>query len=168
LSKVDRGYLNTLKIIHDKVSKTDIIWAVTGSLGFALQGIPVTPHDIDIQTDKNGAYRIGDLFAEYVVERVGYSSTDKVRSHFGVLSIGSFRCEIIGDIEKRLDNGTWSSAPNLQDHIHYVQVDKMRIPVLSLQYECQAYTQLGRYDRVEILQQWLRQHGDTVIGTDNE
>jgi hypothetical protein len=168
LSKVDRGYLNTLRIIHDKVGKTDIIWAVTGSLGFALQGIPVSPHDIDIQTDKNGAYRIGDLLAEYVVEMVSYSSTDEVRSYFGVLSIGSIRCEIIGDIEKRLDNGTWSPAPDLRDHIHYVEVDKMRIPVLSLQYECQAYKQLGRYDKALMLHQWLHHHGDTVTGTGNE
>jgi hypothetical protein len=33
-------------------------WAVTGSLGMALQGMELAVHDIDLQTSREGAYEI--------------------------------------------------------------------------------------------------------------
>ena len=30
-------------------------WVLTGSLAFALQGLPVEPRDVDVQTDQVGA-----------------------------------------------------------------------------------------------------------------
>jgi len=57
--------------------KDDVIWALTGSLGHALQGVPVEVHDVDIQTDREGAYEIERRFSEFVVRRVRFSSTDK-------------------------------------------------------------------------------------------
>jgi len=37
--------------LYERLGDSDVNWAVTGSLGFALQGVPVEPHHIDIQTD---------------------------------------------------------------------------------------------------------------------
>ena len=59
---IDPVYLNVLRQIHARLSNTDVNWVVTGSLGFALQGVPVQPNDIDIQTDKVGAYEIERRF----------------------------------------------------------------------------------------------------------
>lgn len=162
LHRIDRIYVNVLRVIHQKLRENDILWAITGSLGFVLQGVPVKPHDVDIQTDEKGAYRIESLLAQYLVERVCFSSSDKVRSHFGVLSIKGIRCEIIGDIEKRLDDGSWSPAPDLRRHILYVALEDMKIPVLSLQYEYSAYMKMGRFDRARLLRQWLRRHSSNV------
>jgi len=48
----------------------------------ALQGVPIPVHDIDIQTDKDGAYEIERCFAEYVVEPVRYSESQQTaRDH---------------------------------------------------------------------------------------
>ena len=65
---IDSVYLNVLRQIHARLSNTDVNWVVTGSLGFALQGVPVQPHDIDIQTDKAGAYEIERLFSDVVIQ----------------------------------------------------------------------------------------------------
>ena len=168
LNRIDQSFLHALKFIYSKLSRTDIIWAVTGSLGFALHGIPVKPHDIDIQTDERGAYRMADIFAEYLMENVSFASADDLRSHFGAFVIKGIRCEIMGDIEKRSSNGTWSSPPDLRKHIEHIMVKKMNIPVLTLQYECEAYMQLGREGKARMLQQWLRQHRDSSIGDNSE
>ncbi|MCW5852548.1 MAG: hypothetical protein KIT87_20910, partial [Anaerolineae bacterium] len=62
-------------------------WAVTGSVGMALQGIPVEPHDIDLQTDAAGAYEIQRRLAEYSVQPVAFLAGERMRSHFGRLVI---------------------------------------------------------------------------------
>ncbi|MFC6233223.1 nucleotidyltransferase domain-containing protein, partial [Paenibacillus allorhizosphaerae] len=47
-----------LELIYERLSMTQINWALTGSTSFALQGLPYEPGDIDIQTDQQGAYEI--------------------------------------------------------------------------------------------------------------
>jgi len=49
-------HLQVLRKLYERLKDSNVNWVVTGSLGFALQGVPVEPHDIDIQTDKEGAY----------------------------------------------------------------------------------------------------------------
>jgi len=154
---VKKRYLQVLERILYHLRTISAPWAVTGSLGFALQGVPVQPHDIDIQTDEKGAYEIERLLTEFVVKRVRFASTKNIRSHFGVFNIDGIKVEIIGDIQKRLDNGTWTRPPELRKHIHFIKLEEKNIPVLSLEYECKAYRQLGRKDKADLLKYWLSQ-----------
>ncbi|GAH69016.1 unnamed protein product, partial [marine sediment metagenome] len=88
---IDSRFAKVLHQLHKHLPIDEVDWAVTGSLGFALQGMDVDVHDIDIQTDKPGAYEIERRFSEYVVRNVAFSSSEKIRSHFGQLSIGSIK-----------------------------------------------------------------------------
>lgn len=128
---------------------------MTGSLGFALQGVPTKVHDIDIQTDRSGAYEIERRFTEFSTERVAFSSTEKIRSHFGALMIDGVRVEIMGDIQKRLEDGTWEDQIDLDQYKRAVLCEGMKVPVLSLEYEYQAYLRLGRMEKAEMLWRWL-------------
>ena len=148
-------YLNVLRKIYIRLCNTNINWVITGSLGFALQGVPVEPHDIDVQTNKTGAYEIERLFSKFVDRKVAFSSTHVIRSHFGVLMIDGIKVEIMGDIQKRLDNGTWESPVDLKQHRKIVEIEGMQVPVLSLAYEYQAYMKLGRIDKAKMLKKYL-------------
>ena len=152
---IDRRFLAVLRKVHARLASADVSWAVTGSMGFALQGVPVEPHDIDIQSDEKGVYEIERLFSEYVARPVALSSTGTMRSHFGALSIDGLQVEIMGDIQKRSDDGAWEEPTDLNRHRRFVDVDGMRIPVLSLEYEYQAYLKLGRIERAEMLKNRL-------------
>ncbi|HHW03942.1 MAG TPA: hypothetical protein GXX35_14235 [Thermoanaerobacterales bacterium] len=44
-------HLNVLQKIYNKLKETNINWVITGSTAFIIQGIPLVPSDIDIQTD---------------------------------------------------------------------------------------------------------------------
>jgi hypothetical protein len=149
------AHLDALRTIHDRLRGSAVNWAVTGSLGFALQGVPVEPADIDIQTDEAGAYEIERRLSEFVVRPVAFSSAERIRSHFGVLVIDGVRVEIMGDIQKRREDSTWESPVDLQRHKRNVEVEGMSVPVLSLEYEREAYLRLGRTDRAEMLRRWL-------------
>jgi hypothetical protein len=128
---------------------------VTGSFGFVLQGVPAKPNDIDIQTDEAGAYEIERLFSEFVVKKVKFSATEKIRLHFGALEIDGVKVEIMGDIQKRFEDGTWEEPVNFEHHKRFVEVEGMNVPVLALEYEYQAYMKLGRVEKAQMLKQML-------------
>ena len=152
---IDPVYLNVLRQIHVRLSNTDVNWAVTGSLGFALQGVPVQPNDIDIQTDKVGAYAIESLFSDIVIRKVEFSATERIKSHFGALQIDGIQVEIMGDIQKRGADGVWEEIVDPARYRLMVESDGMLVPVLSLEYEYQAYLKFGRTERAKMLRRWL-------------
>ena len=134
----------------------EITWALTGSTSFALQGVPVEAHDIDVQTDRDGAYAIERIFAAQMIRPVRFSSTEKVRSHFGALLLHGIEVELMGDLQKRLSYGTWEESVDLRPLIHWLELEEMRIPVLDLVHEQRAYTILGRVERATLLADFLK------------
>lgn len=149
-------YLKVLRKIYARLLNTNVNWVVTGSLSFALQGISLEPNDIDLQTDEAGAYEIERRFSEFVTRKVTFSSSEKIRSHFGALLINDIKVEIMGDISKRLEGGTWENPVNLERYKRITMVEDMHIPILSLEYEYNAYLKLGRIEKVQILKQALQ------------
>lgn len=148
------AYVNLLRRIHARLSEAGVNWVVTGSVSFAIQGMPVEPNDIDIQTDEAGAYEIERLFSEFVAKKVALSSSERIRSHFGTLMIDGIEVEVIGDVQKRLENGNWEAPVDLDRHKRFVEFEGMKVPVLSLEYEYQAYLKLGRAEKGRMLREW--------------
>ena len=146
-------YMAVLRQLSTELKESRVNWVVTGSLSCALQGLPFEPHDIDIQTDKQGAYEIERRFSSQVSRKVTFSSTERMRSHFGALLIEGIVVEIMGDIQKRLEDGTWETPVDLRSQRQFIHVAGMTIPVLSLAYEAQAYLKLGRLERAEMLRE---------------
>ena len=162
---IDPVYLKILRQIHARLSNTDVNWVVTGSLGFALQGVPVQSNDIDIQTDKAGAYKIESLFSDVVIRKVKFSATERIKSHFGALQIDGIEVEIMGDIQKRGADGVWEEVVDPAHYKRMVEIDGLIVPVLSLEYEYQAYLKFGRTERAKMLRKWLddEQNHDNLI-----
>ena len=169
---IDDSYLDVLRqLVHrlgddspEDAGRPPVNWALTGSLSMALQGVPIEPHDIDVQTDAAGAYESERRFAAAVICPVAFSSAENIRSHFGALRINGLTVEIMGDIEKRLPDGSWEGPVDLARHRHVVSVAGMRVPVLSLVYEREAYLKLGRVERAALLARWLAGPGGSSEG----
>jgi hypothetical protein len=157
---IDPRYLNTLRRICDRLNNRPLKWVVTGSLGMALQGMDIKIHDIDIQTDQNGVYEIERLFSEYVVKPVHYLASERMRSHFGNLEIDGVKIDIMGDVQKLMDDQTLEEPVNVERHLRWVNFDNLFIPVLSLEYEYVAYLKMGRIKKAEKIKNWL--DGDLI------
>ncbi len=111
-----------------------INWAVDGSCALALQGIPVHPNDIDILTDRDGAYRIERALSCFAKVPVEYGQTAKYRSHFGIFVISGVRVEVMGDLQV-FRNGKWTSAQNPSSTgVRHVMLEGVEIPVVHLNY----------------------------------
>lgn len=142
-------------LVYHAIFDSDITWALTGSLAFYLRGIEIPVGDIDIQTDKDGAYAIERRLMEYIVEPLQFKEAPKIRSHFGTLAVAGVNVEIMGAIEKFTPDGVWLPTPPLRSIIEYLTYGDLTVPVLNLEYEYQAYTLMGRTDTARLLRNWL-------------
>jgi hypothetical protein len=102
---------------------------LAGSLSLALQGINVEPHDIDVLTDRQGAFRINAMLKKYEKKAVEYAETEKVSSFFGIFEIQGVKVEVMGDYREK---------PKI------IEVDEIRIPVSSLEDQLVSYRRLKR------------------------
>lgn len=157
---IDPAFTAVLRQIVASLQGSDINWAVTGSLGMALQGVEIEPRDIDLQTDREGAYEIERRFFAQVSRKVSFSTGQRIRSHFGALLINGVRVEIMGAVQKRLEDGTWEDAIDPGSYKRLVHFTGMQIPVLALEYEAQAYQKMGRLQRAELLRQVMQSRRD--------
>ena len=130
-------------------------WAFTGSVGMNLQGVDLEIADIDIQTDQSGSYQIQNCLSEFIVTGVRYLESPNIRSHFGTFRINEIDVEVMGDIEKRRDDGVWIGPPDLRSIVRFADLDGVNVPVLDLEYEKEAYRILGRNDTVRKVNDFL-------------
>jgi hypothetical protein len=148
---IEMSYAKALRRIRNELQDKPVSWVVTGNLSLALQGVPVTPHAIDLQTDLAGALAIEQHLSQYVVCKVKYSPTEKIRSHCGELRIHGVKVEIMGDVQKRQEDGNWEEPVDLERHKQFVEFRGMTIPVLALEYEYEAYMKLGKFEKAAML-----------------
>jgi hypothetical protein len=152
---LDPTLLAALHQLYGRLNQQPINWAITASCGLALQGVPVTVHDVDLATDRAGAYRIERLFSAEMVRPVQLSAAATVRSHYGAFELKGYAFEIIGHAQYRRADGEWDAPLNFTPYKHFVQVDDLVLPVLTLAYEVESYVRLGRVEKVRLLAAWL-------------
>ena len=134
--------IETLKIFVNKIKDSNIKWVLVGSTSLSIRGVDVEPHDIDILTNKEGAYKIGELLKSYVKEDIKYRESDKFKSHFGVYYINGIKVEVMGDLSIMID-GEWSNVSDLNSN-EVIKYNDIEVPVFSLQSEYEAYIRLSR------------------------
>ncbi|ADN02091.1 nucleotidyltransferase domain-containing protein [Spirochaeta thermophila] len=154
-------YREVLLLIEERLRDIPHPWVITGSLGMVLQGLPLDIHDIDIQTNAEGAYEIEARLSEYVTRPVEYIRSERIRSHLGACMIDTVKVEMMGAIQKRLPDGTWEPPVDVTPHRCWITLDGRKIPVLSLEYEYHAYRTLGRLERAAVIREWLETHPPT-------
>jgi len=107
-------FFRVLKKIYIQLDKIGANWALTGSLNLALQGLPVKVKDIDILTDKAGAFMIENHFREFVARKVAFTSTQNIRSYLGALIINGVKVEIMGDVQLKSKDGSWEETVDIK------------------------------------------------------
>ena len=148
---IQKEYIEILKTLYKELIKT---WVLTGSLSFAIRGLDTSIGDIDIQTDKHGAYELQKIFKKYREINVEFKQTEKIRSYFGSIKMKNIKIEIMGDIEKKIKN-EWTTAPDLVLLKENIEFLGMKIPVLPIEYEVDAYFNMGRIDKANKLKELI-------------
>lgn len=106
---------NTFKVLRKIIglfNKNNIYYIIGGNTGLILQDVKVKDDkEIDICTDKSGAYEIQNLLNKYTVDEVKYKKLDWFKAHWGIFKINNITIEIMGNPKRRFKNGTWRRLP---------------------------------------------------------
>jgi hypothetical protein len=130
--------MQALKLLFGMLETSSVHWVLAGSFSLALQGIAVDPRDIDLMTDRRGAFRINAILKNYEKKKVEYSETENARSFFGVFEIEGVNVEVMGDYEEKQGN-KWVSLSKRLVNPRIIKVDGMRIPVSPLEDQLISY-----------------------------
>lgn len=141
--------------IWERLARENVLWTVTGSTSFALQGMDLPVHDIDLQTDAEGAYLIEKRLSEFVQVPVHFCGSEKIRSHFGKFQWDGIEIEVMGEVQKAHPDGSWEMPTDVLRWRRYIDFEGRRIPVLDLEYEIEAYRKIGRPERAEQIARFL-------------
>jgi len=163
MSRLPEAHARALGALLDRLAGAPgLVWALTGSCSFRLQGMEVPVHDIDLITDEAGAYLIGGLLADCCEQEVSPSSAPYIRSHYGRFTLHGVQVEVMGASRRQNLDGSWGEPADLPGLIEHVTCSGLIIPVLSLVFEEQAYRLLRRDSRADQIAAFLlnrRQQG---------
>ena len=135
---LDLRIIEALQVLVKRLKGTDIKWVLVGSVSLALQGVKVEPGDIDILTDRDGAYGIADLLKKHETKPVKFSLGKWSRSFFGEFEIRGVKIEVMSDLEERIGS-MWVSLSDRLVSPKLVQIDRIDVPVSSLEAQLESY-----------------------------
>lgn len=145
---VGQKILRILKFLCKEFAKADISWVLAGSLSLALQGVSVEPRDIDILTDRQGAFKINAMLKKYEVKKVEYSQTDKTASFLGIFRIDGVKVEVMGDYKER-EGDRWTSLSHRLRKQRTVEIDGITILVSPLKDQLTSYKRSKDTEKVQ-------------------
>ncbi len=140
---IPQKFIEVLKIINRKFKNQKIKWVLTGSTNLALQGVRIKPKDVDILTDKKGAFKINKVLQEYEVKPVKFNCSKIFESYLGQFKINSLKVEVMGNLKEKLNN-KWIFVSKRLVSPKTIEIKKMRIPLSDLEELLKAYEKLGR------------------------
>lgn len=145
-------FKKALKIIAEKLDIEEVKWAVIGSTGLALQGIEITPNDLDIAVRFDDLQKIPEIFPDYKPSGVKELETVTGKPAWDVqMNINEVEIQFVGE----LDDGDYVSRL-LAKRINMVNVDKVDIPCLNLEAAAEAYEEIKRPEKAELIRKFLR------------
>lgn len=130
--------ISVLKRIIDMVGEEAVL-IIGGHTGLRLQGVNVKDdREIDICTDMDGAYKLQEILEPFTEDNVSYKEMPWFRAHMGVFNVDGVRIEVMGDPEKRMDDGSWVGLD--PENIIDLELDGRQMKVFTLESELEYYT----------------------------
>lgn len=151
---IPEQFTKALKIVAKRMEKNNIKWAVIGSGALALQEIDVTPNDLDISVNVRDLEKIHDLFMDHSATEVKEIETLSGKQAWDVLvTIEGVETQFCGEEESNED-ALWFNrvAAGLTNNM---EIDGVRVPCISLPAALEAYKELHRSQKVELIQAFL-------------
>jgi len=143
---INQHHLKALRTVCEKLKDADVNWVLGGSTNLALQGVDLNPRDIDILTDREGAFTIEKLIKDYKIKSVEFTKSEKIASYQGKFRVEGVEVEVMGALQIKTAKAWTKPLKPWRKRI--LKTEGIEIPVNPLEIELRAYRRLGRMDRV--------------------
>jgi hypothetical protein len=126
-------------------------WWLTGSAALAVRGAAITPGDLDLVCGSTDALRLGDIFADALMEPVMRAAENSISDWWGRAYCGA-RIEWIGDARPFVDVPDPSDfGPAAGRRLETVTFEDWRIRVPPLDLQRAVSARRGLADRVALI-----------------
>lgn len=133
-----------LAALQQQAAAAGVQLMLTGGAGLAAQGMPVAVRDLDLLTDRAGAYRLSELWNAFAIQPVQYSENPPYRSHFGRFLFDGIGVDLMAELEWRTEDH-WQPITSATSQT--VTVAGVEILVPWAEEEFLAYIRRGRLER---------------------
>ena len=148
-----KNFKDTIKLIYNKLKDKNIKFAFIGSSSLNLQGIDVAPNDVDLIINIPGFKVISEEFKDYITQpaskkpyfKEGYPEYYELK-----LKINDVLVHVMGEY----DNDLYMSMIN-KGNVVLVKLIDISIPCLALESEAEAYSEMGRDEKVKLIRDYL-------------
>ncbi len=149
---MDEKFKKTIKIIHKRLEYNKIKWALVGSTNMQLQGMNVSPHDLDVVVQLKDLEKTREIFSDYDASAVKELKplTDE--------PAWEVRMEIDGvevQIFAQMDTGAYVSKL-LANKLVKMILENVEIPCFTLEVEAQTYAETNREHKAHLIQEFLK------------
>jgi hypothetical protein len=142
--------LEALRILTKRLSGSAINWAVFAGTGIWLQGVNIEPKDIDIIVcTKDDTERLAQRLKKFEKEPLRHVEKENYGAYEGKFEVNGVEVIVLGELVNKVPEGDlWSETRGLSAK-KTVIADSMRIPVISLAQEYNAYLKRGKLEKAE-------------------
>jgi len=145
-----------LTLLVARIPPADYLWALTGSAGLRLQGVDLSVHDLDLQTDAKTIYLLEKEIVEFMNIPVHVWESEHTLSYHGQAEIDGLQVELLGDVRHRGTEDAWQPPVDIRSVLVWVEWHGVQIPVLPLVHEALAYEKMGRIQKAELIRSAIR------------
>jgi hypothetical protein len=135
--------------ISEKMIENNIKYAITGSTNLALQGVPVSPKDIDIVVFYEDLERMIHIFPRFLKSSVRKMETEVGEAWEVLLNIDGVDVQFFSEMQ-----GAYHSA--LYENSHCLDINDRLIYCFPLRQEMKIYKEMGKGEKVEMIRKFLR------------
>jgi len=154
-------FKNALVIVSGRLNQSGIKYALVGSLNQVLQGMNLSPKDLDLVARIEDLAGINSLFHDYSpsqIKEMKPDSTDpkwtaKLERHPASgfhFNVGDAPIHILGE----RDDGDYVSKL-LEGRLSYLEIENVKVPCFTLEAEADAYKDTFRPDKSARIREFM-------------
>jgi hypothetical protein len=142
--------LDALRTITKRLSGSAINWAVCAGTSIWLQGVDIEPKDIDIIVcTKDDMERLAQRLKKFETEPVHHVEKEEYDAYECKFKVNGTDVQVMGELVNKIPGcDLWSETKGLSAK-KTVIIDSMRVPVISLAQEYNAYLKRGKLEKAE-------------------
>ena len=146
---LNKEFSKVLAEVVEKLNKSKVKWTLIGSTNLALQGMELTPRDIDILASYDDIEIIKNYFLNFVIKESGETSNGEC------YEIKYFIDGVEVQFCFEYSHGFYIKKIN-QNGVVYKKFNLLNVPCFQLDDEAAAYRYLGREKKAKMIEDFIK------------